>query len=345
MEIKTAPRKLSTRPLKAPKLLRADTIEPQQAHWLWYPYIPAKSSSMLFGPGGVGKSYLTCAIAAAVTTGTPLPGQSRGVRPQKVLMLSAEDDLNVVIRPRLDLVGADLSRIYIPSEPFVLDKKGLKDMAQYMKKTAATVVFIDPIVHYMGGQIDMHRMNEVRGIMGALQQLAKETGTAMVIVHHSRKGSDGHGYERASGSADFVNATRSSILCGKTNDGGTVMAHVKNNYGPIGDAICYNAGNDGFTWGDFADKDVLEFVDHSQGRPPKAKGRASAFLETMLRDGPVPSEELYASAKDEGLAKRTVDRAKKGLAESYVDRASGKTVWWTRLIADRPVMDEGQGIT
>src|SRR6185369_1901078 len=168
--------------------------------WLWYPYIPYGAASMLFGPGGLGKSHIACDIAARVSRGDQFPHSKVNMAPGRVLMMSAEDDMSVVLVPRLKEAGANLSNIFIPDQTFVLDKIGLHDMYQYMELSAATVVFIDPIVAYMGGKIDMNKMNEVRELTGALHEAAQKSGSAVIIVHHSRKGKEGEDYEKAAGS-------------------------------------------------------------------------------------------------------------------------------------------------
>src|SRR5688572_29455930 len=204
-------------PQKPPLLIASDII-PREMSWLWYPYVPSGAASLLFGPGGGGKSHITVDIAAALTTGRPLPGQKEGGRPQKVLMLSAEDDFDVVLVPRLMKAGARLDYIGLPASPFTLDKRGLEMVEEYMHEFGATIVFIDPIVHYMGGKVDMFRANEVRAFMGELHQMAMKKQTAVIVVGHSRKPraeSPGEDWEQIMGSADFSNAVRSVLFVTK----------------------------------------------------------------------------------------------------------------------------------
>ena len=55
-------------PLRAGMVLAAD-VEPQEVAWVWYPYLPRRFITMVFGDGDVRKSWLAMAIAAGVTRG------------------------------------------------------------------------------------------------------------------------------------------------------------------------------------------------------------------------------------------------------------------------------------
>ena len=60
----------------------AATIEPREIFWFWKPYLPRGMLSLLDGDPGCGKSYLTLALAAALSTGRPFPAlwAGRGTR-------------------------------------------------------------------------------------------------------------------------------------------------------------------------------------------------------------------------------------------------------------------------
>ena len=100
-------------------------VEPEPVKWLWYPYVPAAKLSCITRDPGVGKSWIICAIAAAVSRGEKLPGQKIALPPQKVLLLSAEDGLADTLYPRLAAMGADMNNIFVPDEYFVLDGQGI----------------------------------------------------------------------------------------------------------------------------------------------------------------------------------------------------------------------------
>ena len=74
------------------RVVRMADVAPETVSWLWFPYIPLGKLTLLEGDGGLGKSWLTCALATAVSCGRGLPNAAPSA-PANVLMLSAEDGL------------------------------------------------------------------------------------------------------------------------------------------------------------------------------------------------------------------------------------------------------------
>lgn len=304
-----------------PTLITLNTIVPQEIKWLWHPYIPLGTVTAVFGQGGQGKTFLTCDIAARISRGAGLPDQAGAALPQKVLMLSAEDDYPTVLVPRLIKQGANLNNIAVPSFQFTLDTWGAKQVTELMREFAATIVFIDPIVYYAGGKMDMNKSNEVRAMMETLKSAADQSQSAVVIVGHVRKSEEGNDADRMMGSADWVNAARSGILVTKANDGTKIMKHVKTNYGERGVSRGFDIDDRGFIWGETYDDDALPSKS-SSGR----KEQAVSFLISLLKDGPVPASEVQIRANDENISMVTLNRAKVGVAVSVFSKTSG-WVW------------------
>src|SRR5262249_2826510 len=102
------------------------SVQPESISWLWYPYIPIGKVTLLDGDPGLGKSYITLAIATAVSRGRGLPDKDQ-CAPGCVLLMNAEDGAADTIRPRLDAMGADCSRIRAVLKRLILNKEGLED--------------------------------------------------------------------------------------------------------------------------------------------------------------------------------------------------------------------------
>lgn len=309
-----------------PRLIRVDEVECKEVDWLWRPYVPRGMVTLLEGDPGLGKSWITMAIAKAVSTGTALPGQP-ALSPQKVLIGSAEDLPEYSIAPRLKALGADCSLIYLMPNIVELSLEGLQTVEDFMKECAATVLFIDPIQAYLGSKVDMHRANEVRPIMAGLGKLAERTHSAIIIVRHLRKGGDGSGKRLYAGlgSIDFAASVRSILQVEKVRSGDTVINHIKSNISGLGPAISYKVHPDsGFEWGGV-------YNDTESGgvcKVPRARNRAVDFIRQALGSGPVPAGVLMEMAKAEKLSIPTMNRAKDGVAESY-QTAEG---WFWRLL-------------
>jgi hypothetical protein len=88
------------------------TIEPEVVAWLWPARVARGKITVLAGDPGLGKSFVTLDVAARITTGRPWP-DGGAVEPGDVVLLSAEDGPADTIRPRIDALGGDPTRVYL----------------------------------------------------------------------------------------------------------------------------------------------------------------------------------------------------------------------------------------
>ena len=303
-------------------LVRLSDVKPEKVKWLWYPYIPKGKVTSIEGDPGVGKSWLTTAIAAAISKGQRLPGQDHARFPQTVLMLTAEDGLGDTVRPRLEALGANLDNIHALDGPITLNGKGLDQLEEAIIKTHPAAVFIDPLVAYMGGKVDLHRANEVRVFMSALAGVAEKHRCAVVPVRHLRKSRGGAAIYQGLGSIDITAACRSVLMVGKDHDQ-RVMAHAKCNLASFGSSLAYDIEDGRFKWiGKVRTtaEDLAAEPDDQDTR--NALEEALDFLEERLRNGPVPSADLDMAAKEADISERTLKRArrKRGVRAKQIDK-------------------------
>lgn len=277
--------------------------------WLWKPYMPRGAMTMIVGDGGYGKSWMTCAIAADLSQGRPLPGQA-AMAPKRVLMISAEDGVSQIIKPKMEVLGADMAMIAAFDEGFALNPKMVERISAAVTQFDVAVVFLDPMVAYLGGSTDMFRPNETRAILIQLGDLAKHHNIAVVGVHHVRKAQSAIAQHKTIGSVDFVNGVRSTLLVDISKTGQYFMSHVKSNWAKKGPTLAYDFTGDTFQW-------IGEYHNEGYEVSTTPRGKAKAFLVAMLRNGPVLMQELLKLAEQEGLSERTIARAKKGVAHSF----------------------------
>ncbi len=88
----------------------AADIAPERIEWLWPGRLARGKHTCIAGEPGTGKSQLTIAIAAAVSTAGKWPCGEGSAPLGNVIILSAEDGAADTIIPRLLAAGADLSR-------------------------------------------------------------------------------------------------------------------------------------------------------------------------------------------------------------------------------------------
>src|SRR5271165_3935893 len=107
-------------------------IRAEPTRWLWRGRIPLGAPTLLVGREKLGKSTLTCTLAASVSRGT-LDGDLHG-KPADVLILSYEDGARSTIMPRLLAARADRrgtpassSRLSCSNEGLVAAQKAVED--------------------------------------------------------------------------------------------------------------------------------------------------------------------------------------------------------------------------
>src|SRR5690606_23342500 len=126
-----------------------------------------------------------------VTTGGVWPVDKTRCDRGSVVILSAEDDPADTIRPRLEAVGADLSRVFIldavidgyqveggamhRSFNLVEDMARLGNLLTEIGDVA--LIVIDPITAYLGGA-DSHKNAEIRALLAPLSDMAANHGAA-----------------------------------------------------------------------------------------------------------------------------------------------------------------------
>ena len=315
------------------------SVEPQEVQWLWKPRIPLGKVSFLEGDPAIGKSWITLAITTAITLGHtpgPHPEPLEG-GPGRVLVLNAEDAAGDTIRPRLDSMGADPSRVfYLPPEHWVeLDDDGLSRLETAIAGYQPQLVIIDPLVAYLGAGVDMHRSNETRPRLAKLAGIAERHDVAVLLVRHLRKSRGGNALMAGLGSIDFTAAVRSVLLAGRyERDGeeGRCVVHIKSNLVAEGPALGYTLEpGEGFAWGGVVDVHASELLVDSPAavRPRQV---AEEWLTEFLSEGPRRASDVYAAAEEAGIAERTLKRAKTALAVDSERIGFGPDGhWWWSL--------------
>ena len=296
--------------------------------FLWEPYIPKGAITMLAGKGGMGKSTIVCSIASALSAGRMLHGARRALPPQKVLMISAEDDIERRLVPTLQLMQANMDNIALSDATFLLDGVHTKGIHHAMASFQATVVFLDPVVSYLGGDMDMNQSNQVRELMDNLDAVAKRNDRAIIVVHHTRKDAGPNpGVQDAMGSGDFGNKSRSALIVWMDKQGQRYIKHAKHNWSKQGDTIEYGLETvlhengteySNVVWGFGFQESEGEGV--PKPTQERVTDKAREWLFDQLKDGPKLMKELQTKAETDGVSMRAIDRVKVGMASSRKTR-------------------------
>lgn len=242
--------------------------------FLWYPYLPIGDYSVMMADGGTGKTVLCCGIAAAISTGEPLPGEEFQRKGQPVLIISAEDS-GEILRKRLALSGADLTRVFILD---CSDSLGM-DFSDHYEEFQNTIiahvpalVIIDPWHAFLGAGVDINRVNALRPVFQKLSHLTKKCHCAMILVSHVNKRAQGENANNAAtGSSDFINASRSAfrVIFDDSDEDCRVLVHTKTNYATYGKSVRYKINDGGVVWDGFSEitKQTLEMAARRRATP------------------------------------------------------------------------------
>ena len=238
----------------------------------------------------------------------------------EVIILSKEDDVSRIIRPRLEVAKADLSRVHMVGYP---DEDEFDPMDSLDKNVAALerliekddrLIVIDPISDF-SGKLDLYRDNEIRSLLTPLSRLAAKHNLAVVLILHMNKKTDLTARHRAMAGVAFVNVPRSAVLVAPDPEdaGRKIVVQVKRNLtGATHSAAAFTMESAGayarLRWEDDlfeADADAL-LAEH---KPSKRK-EAQELLRKWLADGPMMVSELQPLAKEAGISWRTFNTVK-----------------------------------
>jgi hypothetical protein len=318
-------------------------VEAETVEWLWERRIPLGKITVLDGDPDNGKSVLTTDLAARLTTGRPMPYDFGKTSSQAgVVILSAEDGVGDTIRPRFDAAGGDPSRVVIlgNDDPFGIPED-LPELERAIERVSAKLVIIDPIMAFLGENVNSNSDKDVRSALKPLKQLAERTGAAVVIVRHLNKTPGGNVLYRGGGSIGIIGAARSGLIVGHHphDEELRVLASQKHNLSMPPESLSYqitSAPNNpdaavivykGVT--EMNAKDILKPQVEEQER--SAMDEAKGFLREMLASGEKPAADVKSEAESVGVAWGTLKRAKVALGVNPVKRGA---FWYWSLLPD-----------
>ena len=330
-----APAQTSTGQLRRPSLVRLSDVKSKPVDWLWEPYLPKGMLALLSGDPGSGKTFLSLAIAAALSNGqTPYTRQAR--QPVNTLYLSLENSGEHVVRPRFDSLKGECDRFLLLQGSISEENQSIGTIAltdtglieQAIVEARAGLLIVDPIQSYLGADVDAHRSNETRPVLDGLGRLASKYNCCVLLVRHLSKNSGGRAIHRGLGSIDITGAARTELLAGTAPDepNSRALVQVKNNLGPFGDSLGFTIGDNGFAWtgkSDLTSGDLLASDSDTETRSDIAC--AVDFLKNELASGPKLQKELVSQS---GLGERTMQRAARKLSlRKQRDGVHGRWLW------------------
>jgi hypothetical protein len=212
--------------------VKLSTIEPKRLKFLWHPYLPLGKVVIVAGAPGHGKSQLTAYMAACVSSGTFYP--SDVPTPGRALLMSAEDDLDDTVVPRLmaaNAGGGNLRMVETVNVKQTLpggvtssgmiripgDLVSIIEWAREDPESARLVVF-DPVVSFFDRAHSTYNNQDVRDAIDPLAAIAAEFGVTIVLVLHLNKSESREMAGRIAESHGFQAIARTVLAFGPDPD-------------------------------------------------------------------------------------------------------------------------------
>jgi DNA polymerase len=339
---------------------RASTFTMRAVEWVWPGRFAVGKLGIIAGLPDEGKGQILCDITARITRpGSVWPCDEGIALFGNVILLTAEDDIDDTIVPRLKAADADLEHVEILR--MVRESEGARmfslvtDLALLRRKIVEVgdvrMVQIDPVTAYLGvKKMDSWRTPDVRAVLGPLVQLASELRVAIIgIMHFNKKTDVTNALLRISDSLAFgATARHVYAVVNDPDNQRKLFVKAKNNIAPAEQkALAYvfqmrEVGPDVKTGEPIWAPHIVWAPDHvdvtateamqaaAESKAPAARDTAKEFLADLLINGPLPSADVEEAAIANGIPRRMLFRAKgelKIVARQDGELKAGHRVW------------------
>lgn len=320
----------------------ASEITPRAVEWLWKGYVPLGKAVLFDGDPEMGKSTISSAdLAARVTTGRDMPDGSPNPfdGPRDVVIMTAEDDYDDTLVPRLIAAKADLSRVHFLEGPkdqhdlatnlrLPMDLNRIRRQIADLRSRGHEVglVVVDPVIAFFDAKVNSWNDQQSRPVMAALRELARDERCVAVGIRHFKKDkSDAKVMNRGGGTVGMIGAVRAGLVVVDHPEDPElkVFGNSKLNVGVKGPLWSYRIVRVEIEGGietskiEWAGKvEGYRDIDHLLATPPREERepRTSA-REWLLTNLPMRSEFMQQWAERDGHAWATMRRARKELRQ------------------------------
>jgi len=331
-------------------------MTPRPVDWLWPNRLGLGKVAILEGDPGLGKSFLALDLCARLSAGRPWPDGAPVAAPGVCVYLNGEDGEDDTLRPRLEALGADLGRVFLPDRGHdgLTLPLSLPDHTAVLEavvaRAQARLVVIDPVMQFLSRGVNPSIELSIRRALEPLEAMARRHACHILLLRHLNKKGAGRAVYRGLGAIGLVGVCRSAWLVAEEEAGSSrrVLAQVKNNLAPRQPSLAFEmvpsaSGEATLSWLGPVELTADDLLGQGQrrGRRPKERQAAAAFLARVLADGPVAVPELWKQARAEGLPATTLRRARKDL-DIRVSRATvdGHVLrYWMFPEHERPLGD------
>ncbi|MHC4269976.1 MAG: AAA family ATPase [Planctomycetota bacterium] len=195
-----------------------------KVEWIIERHIPKGSITLVFGKGGIGKTWLLLGMARCIGKGIPFLGYNTNKTP--VIFIDFENPL-AVINTRTQTLG-DGENVFFwraHNENLKAPKLDSKEWELYKNLPKEAVLIFDTL--RASQSKDENASNEMGLIMGRLKEL-RDLGFTIILLHHTAKNSD-HVAKGSTAIVDLADHILGLTLVKKKSDGQEIVVDDDDN--------------------------------------------------------------------------------------------------------------------
>lgn len=298
-------------------------IQAEVVTWLWPGRIPMGKLTVLRGELGIGKSCLAVDIAARVSRGAAWPDGQVSVMPEgKVLLLSGDDGLSDMVRPRLEGGGANLENVAAIKGVHGVSLNGttadrrfelgrdLSRLRRSLESGDVRLVIIDPLEAYCG-QIDSCGRARAWRLLAPLAALAAEYGIAVLLVVCGKMS-----YIAARNVWEVIHDPLDPTL--------RLFMPVTVHCGSVPTGLAFRVTEKSIAW-----EEGPVTAERFSGKRANQRRIAVDWLKELLQAGPYPATDVMCAGEAKGLSPAQITRAKfaLGIQPRKESGRGGRWIW------------------
>lgn len=333
----------------------ADATE-RKLRWLWPGRLPLGHLVIIDGDPGAGKSTVVQDWAARASSATQWPDGQPIPKPANTLLMTAEEGISDTILPRFRIAGGDLSRFTVlnhiptesgprlPSIPADLDY-----IEQVIAQRQITILILDVLNAFLGDSIDTKSDAKMRRALYHLFTLAQRRQIVVIALRHLKKDpNEKNALYRGGGSIAITGQARAVYLAAQdpANPGRRILAATKNSNAALPKSLAYVFINDPETecaivdWVGEDTRSVYDLLDVQADLDEIEEQDSTAqWIQDYLfaAGGEAPFSAILADSRKHGIAKATLQRARRRAGASYRRAGWQQGSVWN---LDQAVMDD-----
>ena len=319
-------------------------VTPKEIHWFWKPFIPFGKVTLIQGDTGIGKTSLMLKIIADLSNGLYPPVMYREhLQPQKTgapvltYYVSIENGIADTIVPHIDFLGGNREYVIYQDETrghFVLTGD---EIIECVERTGAKLIVIDPWQQFLDNASSTDN-DAIRNMIRNVQTATEITGAAVVLCGNYTKAVVRSDISKGMGAAELFNTLRSvlTVKYGENPSERKMVASKMSFLGKEMTPVTFVQNEDYmieyiYDRNDDEEDEDDNPADKISGQSQARRDQTADFLNNLLMNGPMDSNDVKRAVKDAGFSMRTVHRIKDGFVavEKQPDRSTKWFLKWS----------------